>query len=75
MRAILVSNEMFERVLAMAQLVAEEQFRRLVFDTEMSAEAAAECHDIVVDRLMDRYVANVAHRALEYRAQQTRNPM
>jgi predicted subunit of tRNA(5-methylaminomethyl-2-thiouridylate) methyltransferase len=68
---IIVSEQMFDRIMARAQEVAEEQFRRMVFDTGMRAEAVALLHDRVVDRLAERYVEDLARRAGD-QAEETR---
>jgi hypothetical protein len=59
---IVVSDEMFDRVMKRAIEVAEEQFRRMVFDTGMRPEAAALFHDQVVDATAERYIENLAQR-------------
>jgi predicted subunit of tRNA(5-methylaminomethyl-2-thiouridylate) methyltransferase len=64
-RMIQVSDEIFDRVIARALEVAEEQFRRMVFDTGMRAEAVQLFHDQVVDALAERYVDKLTDRILE----------
>jgi hypothetical protein len=63
---ITVSDEMFDRVVARAREVAEEQFRRLVFDTKMRPEAAQLVHDQVVDRMAERHIDDLADHAVEW---------
>jgi len=67
---ILISDEMFERVMAQAREVAEEQFRRMVSDTGMRAEAAQFLHDRVVDSIAELYVDDLADLAGEYIARE-----
>jgi hypothetical protein len=57
---IVVSERMFDRVMSRAVEVAEEQFRRMVFDTNMRAETAQLVHDRVVDAMAERYIEGLA---------------
>jgi hypothetical protein len=63
---ILLSSEMFEKVVARAQGIGEEMFRRIVFDHNgMNPKAIEVAHDQVVAAIAKLYVKHLAQRANE----------
>jgi hypothetical protein len=62
---LVVSHEMFDKVIARATAIAEEQFRRLVFDTDMRLEAAELVRERVVDATAERIIERWAEKANE----------
>jgi hypothetical protein len=57
---------MFKRITVRALEVAEEQFRRIVFENNMRPEAADLVRDQVVEEMADQYIDRLAERASEY---------
>jgi hypothetical protein len=61
---ILISDEMFEKLLARAKAVSEEHFRRYVFDHDgMPPEVIELIRDDVVYAFAERYVEQLARDA------------
>ena len=60
---IIVSDRMFGTVIARAHVIAEEQFRRLVFDTNMRPEAAELVREEVIDAIAEKIVDGWADKA------------
>jgi arginine/lysine/ornithine decarboxylase len=61
---IVISEEMFDKVVTHASAIAEEQFRRLVFDTAMRPEAAEAIRQVVVDNTAERIIEEMAGKVM-----------
>ena len=64
---IVVSPAIFEKIVTRAEAVAEEMWRRMLFDNpgtlaNASPEVFKEIHDYVVEEMATRYVDRLAER-------------
>jgi hypothetical protein len=59
---ILISDAAYDAVMARAQEVAAEQWRRLVFDTAMKPEAAEAARERAIQAMAEQYIDNLADR-------------